>query len=296
MATTRKNKAQTTAPEILQEIIEQSLAIDEQKQMAFIERMQRLVKVFANPTVVGAENIPSRGPVLFIGNHSTMALDVTVAIPALQKATGRFIRGMSDEIMYRHAPVRQFVLSNGAVLGHAEVGDALFKAGKDILLFPGGAYEANKNLEKRYTIQWKQRTGFVRMAAKHGVPIVPVGIVGPDEWFGRYMDRDEVADSWIASLLKMGGASDEFLASDQVPPIPRGLFGTLLPRPQRAYVSIGEPINTKALKGKPVPKKKQEELRDITRDRLEQCIADMLLLQAQDRDTVSVFRRFLSFY
>jgi len=295
MAEAPRNLARETDPAIIEEIIEKSLSLDEQAVMSRVDQMHGVVKIFANPTVVGGENIPD-GPVLYIGNHSTMAMDVLVAVPALQKASGRFVRGMSDEIMYRYGVIRDFVINQGAVMGHAEIGDALFEAGKDILLFPGGAYEANKNLDERYTIQWKKRTGFVRMAAKHGVPIVPVGIVGPDEWFGRYMDRDEVADSWLAGLMKLGGASDEFLASDQMPPIPRGLFGTLLPRPQRAYVSIGEPVETKDLMGKKLGRKKQEAIRDIVRERLEQCIADMLLLQAQDRDRVSVFRRFLSFY
>ena len=295
MAKSTKNKAQATDPAILQEIIDYSLAIDEEKQIALADRLYGLVKLFANPTVVGAENIPP-GPVLYIGNHSTMAMDVMVALPALQKASGRFVRGMSDEIMYRNEKLRELIASSGAVMGHAKIGDALFEAGKDILLFPGGAHEANKDLHERYTIKWKQWTGFVRMAARHGVPIVPVGIVGPDEWFGRYMNRENVANSWLGALMKLGGASDEFLQSDQVPPIPRGMFGTLLPRPQRAYVSIGEAISTRAYKGKTLSKKQQEGIRDEARKRLEQCIADMLLRQAQDRDKVSVVRRFLSFY
>lgn len=295
MANAPKTRVQQIPDEIVQEIIDMSLEVDETTAMARVEKTGRIVRAIANPTVVGSDNVPP-GPALFIANHSTLALDVVVAIPALQHASGRFIRGMSDEIMYRTPRMRQFVTSQGAVMGHAAIGDAMFEAGKDILLFPGGAYEANKNLEQRYTLQWKERMGFTRMAAKHGVPIVPVGIVGPDEWFGRYMDRDELADSWLGGLLRLGGASDEFLQSDQAPVIPRGMFGTLIPRPQRAYMSIGKPISTKQFKGKKLSKTNQVKVRDQTKESLEQCIADMLLLQAQDRDKVSTLRRFLSFY
>ena len=295
MAKSSKTAVQRVSPEVIDEIIELSLALDEEQAMARFRKMEGAMNFLAHPTVVGAENIPA-GPVLYISNHSTMALDVMVATPALVEASGRLVRGMSDEIMYRTPRMRKFITSMGAVMGHAEIGDALFEAGKDILLFPGGAYEANKNLDERYTIQWKQRTGFVRLAARHGVPIVPVGIVGPDEWFGRYMDRNEVANSWLGTLMRKAGASEEFLQSDQVPVIPRGIFGTLLPRPQRAYLSIGEPISTAAHKGKKISKARQEALRDLTRERLEKCIADMLLLQAQNRDRVSPLRRFLSFY
>ena len=128
---------------------------------------------------------------------------VLVVVPALYEASGRLVRGMSDEIMYRNRRMREFVVNSGAVMGNQRIGDALFEAGKDALLFPGGAYEANKDLEDRYNIMWKERTGFTRLAARHGVPIVPVGIVGPDEFFGRYMDRGEVADSWLGKALKL---------------------------------------------------------------------------------------------
>ena len=295
MAKARKSKVQQVPEEVIQEIIDLSLAVDEEAAMRRVELGGRVIRAVANPTVVGEENIP-RGPVLYIANHSTLALDVLVAAPALQRASGRFVRGMSDEIMYRTPRMREFFTAQGAVMGHATIGDAMFEAGKDLLLFPGGAYEANKNLDQRYTLQWKERMGFTRMAARHGVPIVPVGIVGPDEWFGRYLDRDEIPDSWFGSLLKLGGASDEYLKSDQAPVIPRGMFGSLIPRPQRAYMSIGKPISTKQYKGKPLSKANQVKLRDLTKERLEQCIADMLLLQAQDRDKVSALRRFLSFY
>jgi 1-acyl-sn-glycerol-3-phosphate acyltransferase len=294
MSKPQKSRVQQVPPEIVEKVIESTLALDEKEAMSRSDRVARVMNIFARPTVVGGENIPE-GPVLYIGNHSTMALDVLVAMPALQKASGRFVRGMNDAVFYQSPRSSRMSISAGGVLGNAQVGDALFEAGKDILLFPGGAYEANKDLDQRYTIQWKQRTGFVRMAAKHGVPIVPVGIVGPDEWFGRYLDRGDVRNSWLGRLMRKMGASEEFFATDQVPVIPRGIFGTLIPRPQRTYICVGEPISTAQYKGKAVSQASQDKLRDLTRDRLEECIAKMLLLQAQQRDSGSRIRRLLSF-
>ena len=294
MSVSDKSKIQSVDPQVIQEIIEASLSIDEAAQSATIEKLYRVIKLLTSPTFVGAENIP-KGPVLFIGNHSTMAFDVLVAIPSLQQLSGRFVRGMSDEIMYRNPALRKRIVGGGAVMGHQDIGSALFAAGKDILLFPGGAYEANKNLDERYTLKWKQRTGFVRMAAKHGVPIVPVGIVGPEDWFGRYMDRDEVANSWLAKLMRRAGASDEFMNSDQLPPIPKGLFGTWLPKPQRVYIGIGKPVETRAYKGKCISMAVQKKLRDASKERLQQCIGDMLSLRAQDRESAGFLRRMLTF-
>jgi hypothetical protein len=78
---------QSVASEVIQEIIEDSLSIDEDTQSATLGKVYRILKLLASPTIVGAENIPA-GPVLYIGNHSTMALDVLVAVPALQQASG----------------------------------------------------------------------------------------------------------------------------------------------------------------------------------------------------------------
>ena len=81
-----KNPTQQDA-EAIQEIIDVSLAIDEQDLQRKIDRMRRIVQFLFAPTLVGAENIPD-GPALFVANHSTMAADVLVAMPLLTHAAG----------------------------------------------------------------------------------------------------------------------------------------------------------------------------------------------------------------
>ena len=104
-----------------------------------------------------------------------------------------------------------------------------------------------------------------------------------------------MAKSWLGKLMKMAGASDEFMHSDQVPPIPKGLFGSVvIPKPQRVYICVGKPISTKRFKGKNISQASQEKLRDETKARLEKCIADMLLLQAQDKDSSGLLRKLLT--
>lgn len=264
--------------DFIQGIVNDSLALDE---VAVMEETHKTIKKlgrFSKPVLTGAENIPE-GPVLFISNHSTMAGDVAVVQPMLSAASERVVRGMNDRMFYKNPKVRKWSINAGAVMGHPEIGSALFAAGKDVLVFPGGAHEANKNLDLRYTIQWKQRTGFVRLAARHGVPIVPVGIVGPDEFYDRYMDRDEVRDSAFGRLLLRAGVSEEYLNSDSLPPIPKGFMGTLLPKPKQVFVHIGKPISTRRFKGKNISQASQNKLRDQAKERLEDAIAQMLSLR-----------------
>ncbi|MEC8427889.1 MAG: lysophospholipid acyltransferase family protein [Pseudomonadota bacterium] len=288
------HSAQGIPQSVIDDVLESSLNLDETKLGDLYKRLNSGMRLFSKTLVTGKENIPE-GPVLFISNHSTMAMDAFVLLPALQQTTQRPVRAMNDALFYRNETTKNVMVFLGCVMGNQRIGAALLEAGKDVLLFPGGAHEANKNLSERYTLKWKQRTGFVRLAAKAGVPIVPVGIVGPDEWFDRYMDRESVAKSWIGSLLKKLGVSQEYLTSDQMIPIPRGIFGTLIPKPKNSYVSIGEPIDMSDFKGEDISQADQERVRDLTKERLESCIVDMLLQQSQDRGKEGLFRKILSF-
>nr|WP_282595990.1 lysophospholipid acyltransferase family protein [Spongiibacter thalassae] len=241
-----------------------------------LKRLRR----FSKPVVTGIENIPE-APALFVANHSTMAGDTIVAVPILAESAGRVVRGMNDRAFYENPRLRKLSINNGGVMGHPDIGSALFEANKDVLVFPGGAYEANKNLDLRYTIQWKERTGFVRLAAKHGVPIVPMGIVGPDEWYDRYLDRDELRDSVFGKILRRAGVSEEYMNSDLLPPIPRGFMGTLLPKWKQVFVHFGKPIKTGRYKGKNISQASQFKLRDQTKAELEASIEKMLKLREE---------------
>lgn len=199
----------------------------------------------------------------------------------LAEAAGRLVRGMNDRMFYQNPRLCDWSVKSGGVMGHPAIGSALFAAGKDILVFPGGAYEANKNVDLRYTVQWKERTGFVRLAAKHGIPIVPVGIVGPDDWYDRYLERDDLAESALGKLLQRAGVSKAFLQSDLAPPIPRGFMGTLLPKPQQVFIHFGKPIKTGRFKGKNISQASQFKIRDQAKEGLESAIEKMLSLREE---------------
>jgi 1-acyl-sn-glycerol-3-phosphate acyltransferase len=128
-------------------------------------------------------------------------------------------------------------------------------------------------------VQWKQRTGFVRLAAKHGVPIVPMGIVGPDDWYDRYLERDDLADSALGRMLLRAGVSEKFLNSDLAPPIPRGFMGTLLPKPRQVFIHFGKPIKTGRFKDKNISQASQFKIRDQAKAGLEAAIQEMLMLR-----------------
>ncbi len=277
---------------LLADHIEQALAAEPVTGWE-LELSYAVTKRLFKLTVTGTENIPRR-PCLFIGNHSLFALDGIVIGPWIQKELGRFLRPMGDKFLFSKGSMAQFLLKRGAVMGHPEVGAALMEAGQDILVFPGGAHEAVKPASEMYSLQWKERYGFVKLAAQHGYTIMPFGLVGPDEFYSHLMEGHEIPDSMLGQLLQRMGILTDDTRTDMMPPIPRGTMGSLFPKPQACYLGFGQPIDLSAQLGKKTSKKKLREIRANVASEIEQQLSELLLLREQKRRHDGLLRRFLT--
>jgi 1-acyl-sn-glycerol-3-phosphate acyltransferase len=278
--------------EVLARHIEKALAVETPAGLE-LDLSYQMVKRLFNPMVLGAENIPNR-PCLFVGNHSLFALDGWVLGPLFLKELNRFPRGMGDKFLFTNQRIADVVLKGGAVMGHPEVCSAMMKARQDLLVFPGGAAEAVKPASEVYELQWKERYGFVKLAAKHGYTIMPFGLVGPDEFYGRYMEGQDLPDSALGQLLKRLGLLTDDIRSDILPPIPLGLLGTLIPKPQRCYLGFGEPINLAQYKGKTLTKKRQQIIRGQVAEQIETQLTELLFAREQHKGQDSLLRRLLT--
>jgi 1-acyl-sn-glycerol-3-phosphate acyltransferase len=272
----------------LQDMIDQFLAIEGPDEKSFA-RLNKFIEFYFSPTLFGLDNIPE-GPTMFVGNHAMFGLDGMILMPTIYHQTGRFVRALADNAWFQSGTGTK-MQKQGMVLANPEVCSALMERGEDLLIFPGGAAEANKTAEEKYSLVWRERTGFVRMAAQHGYNITPFGLVGPDEWFDHAMEGSELRNSWIGKLVQKRGIE---LREDIVPPIPKGMFNTLLPKPQRSYLAFGEPIKVPEYRDKKVPGKVQNSIRQETAYKVEGLIGDMLLQQAQQKHTEGRIRRFLT--
>jgi 1-acyl-sn-glycerol-3-phosphate acyltransferase len=258
-----------------------------------LELSYRVIKRLFNPMVLGAENIPDR-PCLFVGNHSLFALDGWVMGPLMLKELNRFPRGLGDKFLFANASVGDFILKRGAVMGHPEVCSALMEAGEDLIVFPGGAHESVKPASMKYELQWKERYGFVKLAARHGYTIMPFGLVGPDEFYGHLMEGQDLPDSRLGGLLKRLGLLSADTRSDMLPPIPVGALGSFLPKPQRCYLGFGEPIDLARFKGRTPTKKEQKAIRAQVAEQIETQLTELLFAREQHKGEDSLLRRLLS--
>ncbi len=245
------------------------------------------------PTFVGLERLPSK-PALFVGNHSLLALDAFSFHMLLHFDYGRFLRPLGDKTLFANPQYADAVIALGAAVGKPEVVTALMAAGKDLLLYPGGTYEAVKSPEHRYELMWQHRYGFIRLAAQMGYTIVPFASVGPDEYFDQHLTGPEVQTAQLTQLLVKMGLLPADMRSDLIPPIPSGVFGTLMPKPKSTFFGFCKPLDLSDYAGKEPTKRQQQNLRAKVEDAIDEEIKNLLLLRERSRHKDGLLRRILS--
>jgi 1-acyl-sn-glycerol-3-phosphate acyltransferase len=138
----------------------------------------RLVfRAAARVRVEGLEHAPRTGPVLVVANHTTIA-DPPFVAAWLQPALGRPIQFMAKEQLFS-SPLRPLLRAFGAVrvrAGGSDVeayraGLAVMRGGSVLGLFPEGTRSDDGVIAEPHA-------GVALLAARSGVPVLPVGISG----------------------------------------------------------------------------------------------------------------------
>lgn len=204
--------------------------------------------------VSGLGALPMPGeqrPILFVGNHQSLALDMGVFCEEILKTRGIMLRGLAHPAIFSSArrgnkgseedPARLDAMpafinalngrdNNGTrnrsfevfleEFGAVPVGPTNFVRllqGKEaILLYPGGVKEAYRKKGQEYQLFWPQKSEFVRMAAKYDAIIVPFAGVGVDDGLNIVLDSDEMKDiPFLGQLISQ--------SSEAIPQARRGV-------------------------------------------------------------------------
>lgn len=287
-----KGNAPLSDAQALQRHIDKALAVQPPRGLE-VEFLFRIIRRLFNPMIVGRENIPPQ-PCLFVGNHSLFALDGAVITPLFLKELQRFPRGMGDKFLFSDRRLATFLLANGLVMGHPEVCAALMEDGQDLLVFPGGAHEAVKPMSQLYQLQWKERYGFVKLAAYHGYTIMPFGLVGPDEFYDHWIEGQDLPESALGRVLARLGLITDDTRLDILPPLPRGSLGTVFPKPQRCFLGFGEPVDLARYKGKKITQKTLQSVRARVAGQIQSQLSQLLALRERHKGDDSLLRRLLT--
>ena len=252
-----------------------------------------MMRRWFKPHFLGLDKLPEQ-PALFVGNHSFLAADAFPFHWLLHYDHGRFLRPLGDRTLFANEHYANLVIPRGAAVGQPAVVEALMAAGKDILLYPGGTYEAVKSPENAYRLMWQERYGFIRLAAAAGYTIVPFAAVGPDEYFDQLQTQEQLyASPLLQGLIQLGIVPAD-VRKDLIPPIAAGVLGSPIPKPKTTYYGFCDPIDLSEHKGKRLSVRKLVNLRQQVADAIEEEIKALLLHRERNRHRDGFLRRLLS--
>jgi 1-acyl-sn-glycerol-3-phosphate acyltransferase len=141
--------------------------------------------VYHRAEVRGLDNIPEKGPVLLVGNHSggTLISDTFVFAQAFYDHFGpvRRFHQLAHDLVFQLPGVRASLSRYGTVPASPENMGRALERDAALLVYPGGDHETYRPSWESAEIDFAGRTGFVRLAIEHGVAIVPVVAIGGQE-------------------------------------------------------------------------------------------------------------------
>jgi 1-acyl-sn-glycerol-3-phosphate acyltransferase len=131
----------------------------------------------------GLEKIPQTGGALLIANHAgAIPSDAPAIMHGIEEELGRPVYGLAD-YFFRTIPVVGTMWSRtGGVPAHPDNAFRLLHDQQQLaLVFPEGTKATSKTYTDRYRLRRFGRGGFVEIAMRAGVPIIPIAVVGAEE-------------------------------------------------------------------------------------------------------------------
>jgi 1-acyl-sn-glycerol-3-phosphate acyltransferase len=129
------------------------------------------------------DRIPREGGALLVANHAgAIPSDAPVMMHGIERELGRPVYGLAEHL-FKGVPVVGTLWSrSGGVPAHPDNAYRLLREQRQlVLVFPEGAKGPAKRYGERYRLRRFGRGGFVEIAMRAGVPVVPVAVVGAEE-------------------------------------------------------------------------------------------------------------------
>ncbi|KAF8018013.1 hypothetical protein BT93_H3036 [Corymbia citriodora subsp. variegata] len=244
--------------------------------------------------VRGLSGIPSEGPVLLVGYHMLMGLELYPLVDEFLREKNIIVRGIAHPELFsekmENSSSEFNLLDWVKVFGAVPVSGGnlfkLFSTKSHILLYPGGAREALHYKGEEYKLFWPDQPEFVRMAARFGATIVPFGTVGEDDITNLVLDYND--------LMKIPFVNDYIRESSRdAIQVREGMSGEvanealyipgILPRiPGRFYYLFGKPIETRGRYESLKDRQNANELYSQVKSGVESCIAYLRKKREED--------------
>jgi 1-acyl-sn-glycerol-3-phosphate acyltransferase len=207
-----------------------------------------LASLYFRAEVRGLQNIPEEGPVLLVGNHSGGNLTPDTHVFTLAFSTYFGVERKFHQLAHNlvlSMPGLGSLRKYGTVAATPENAERALDVGAALLVYPGGDYEVHRPSWESARVDFGGRRGFIRLAQRREVPLVPVVAIGGQET-ALFLSRGER----IAKLLGL----DRMFRLKVLPvslALPWGLnVGDMLghiPLPAKITVQVLEPIDVSGM-------------------------------------------------
>jgi 1-acyl-sn-glycerol-3-phosphate acyltransferase len=216
----------------------------------FIRRIMPLargIEAFADtyfrPEFHGVEHLPDE-QYLAVGNHSGSPLIPDVIVMIAWWATHRGLEPpayvLAHDVLFRIPVLRALLTKIGVMPAHQRNADAALRTGASVMCYPGGELDCQRTYWDRHRVRLFGRSGFVKLALRYGVPIVPfVNAGGGEVYVTLYSSRALARWTGLEALTRVKSI-----------PVTLGLpwgmwlsgFVPYLPLPAKLTYRFGEPI------------------------------------------------------
>jgi 1-acyl-sn-glycerol-3-phosphate acyltransferase len=152
-----------------------------QRDVEFLRTLLPLMEIlnrYFDAEVTGFEHVPATGPVLLVGNHSGGVLtpDTSAFFAAWYRERGLDspLVALAFDAAFGIPGFRTLMRKLGEVPANRANASQALEAGLPVLVYPGGDREVARSWFERDRIDLGGRTGFVELALRRHVPVVPV--------------------------------------------------------------------------------------------------------------------------
>ncbi len=197
----------------------------------------------------GWENIPQEGAALLVGSHNggLAAPDMFMFMYDWFRRFGpeRPTYGLMHPAAWKVNPnLASIAVKMGALQAHPKMAVAALRSQAPVLVYPGGAQDIFRPYRQRHQICLAGRKGFIKLALRQEVPIIPLVSLGAHDTLIVLEDFYEQV-----KLLHQWGMPWLLNVDPEVFPLYLGLpwglsFGPLpnFPLPSRIYTQVCSPI------------------------------------------------------
>jgi 1-acyl-sn-glycerol-3-phosphate acyltransferase len=129
------------------------------------------------------DRIPTEGGALIVANHAAaIPSDAPVIMHGIETRLGRPVYGLADHYFRSIPVVGTLWARNGGVVAQPDNAYRLLREQNQlVMVFPEGTKGPSKTYNERYRLRRFGRGGYVEIAMRAGVPIIPIAVVGAEE-------------------------------------------------------------------------------------------------------------------